>query len=59
MGLDPDVSTSFAGVDAALACQFPAVYHYLVLLETVSVHVRKALNWERYQAAVHAQKFWG
>lgn len=44
MCLNPDVPTSFAGVDAALACQFPAVYHYIVLLETVSVHVRKALN---------------
>ena len=30
MYLDPDVSALFAGVDAALVCQFP-VCHYLVL----------------------------
>lgn len=38
MYLDPDVLASFAGVDTALACQFPAVCHYLVLLEAVSMH---------------------
>lgn len=33
---------SFAGVDAALACQFPAVCHYLGVLEAVSMHA----HWE-------------
>lgn len=42
MYLDPDVLASFAGVDATLACQFPAVCHYLVLLEAVSMHT----HWE-------------
>lgn len=41
MYLDPDVLASFAGVDTALACQFPAVCHYLVVLEAVSMHAHR------------------